>query len=467
MNIRPAQKGDHATAAAAAADAPGEPSERTTRSSAPTIVVAYMTSRFPEVTQTWMLRELNEVVRHPGIECELLSLFPPMKRTATVHPSAQRWMPRLQRPRPSRALVDCAWWLCRSPVRVLSTVAAAALAYMPHPRLLVRALVTLALSASHARTIARRATAGRPIDHIHAHTATYPLLGAWLCYRLTGVPYSFTAHAHDIFVDQTFLRRRLKDAVWAIAISHFNRGFLAAYGGDRPTPVHVIRCGIELEAYRHRPRKLESTGAVRLLTVGGLQAYKGHDVLLESLAGGGGELSRVEVDLVGDGPLREQLEQRGAALGLTDRIRFHGPLPEPTVASLMGRADLFVLPSVIAPDGTMEGLPVVLMEALASGVPVVASRVSAVPELIRDGESGLLVEPGDCSGLRSAIRRILADPQSARQRAAVGRALVEREFDARRTGAQLAQLFLSDSANQHREVPPTELAREHAGTGQT
>lgn len=400
------------------------------------MVVGYVASRFPEVTQTWMLRELDAVTADPEIECELLSLFPPMKHGGMIHPAAEPWMARFRRPTPVSAMAALGWWALRAPARLLGCIGMVVAAYARRPRLLVRALVTVAVGAAHARLLA-----ALRVDHLHAHTATYPLLVAWLCRRLTGTPYSFTAHAHDIFMDQTFLRRRLAEAEFAVAISEFNRGFLGAYGGDRPTPVHVIHCGIDLGQYEFRPRAPAATGPARALTIGGLKDYKGHEVLVRALATANGELERVSLDLVGDGPLREALEELVAGLGLGERVRFHGALTEPEVTAMLGRADIFVLPSVIAPTGNMEGLPVVLMEALASGVPAVATRVSGIPELIRDGETGLLAEQGDPFDLARAIGRLLADPEAARRRAEAGRALVEREYDARRSGATLANLF--------------------------
>jgi glycosyltransferase involved in cell wall biosynthesis len=151
----------------------------------------------------------------------------------------------------------------------------------------------------------------------------------------------------------------------------------------------------------------------------------------------------VELDLVGPGALRGQLEALAADLGLGDRVRFHGALPEPEVAALLDRADLFVLASIVERSGFMEGIPVALMEALAAGVPVVATRLSGVPELVRDGVTGLLAEPGDAASLRDALERAISEPDAARRRAAAGRELVEREFDAGACAAQIADLFRS------------------------
>jgi len=404
------------------------------------LVVAYVTSRFPEVTQTWMLRELNAVADHPGISCELLALFPPMKRTGTAHPAAARWVPRLRRPTLIESGAAMAWWSRRSPGRLLGAVATVVRSYGRRPNLLARALVTVPLAAAHARSLGPLG-----VGHLHAHTATYPLLTAWLCHRLTGVPYSFTAHAHDIFVDQSLLRRGLAEAEFAVAIADFHRGFLAAYGGDRTTPVHVVRCGVDLSAYRFRPRAPQRTGAVRALCVAGLKDYKGHRILLEALNTDDPELGRIELDIAGDGPEREALEGLVKAFGLGDRVRFHGALPEPEVRDLLDRADLFVLPSIVTADGTSEGLPVVLVEALAAGVPAVATRVSGVPELIRDGETGLLAEPGSPADLRRALTALLSDATMAHRLTEAGRDLVERLHDNERSAAALVALFRGKS----------------------
>ena len=413
------------------------------------IVVGYVASRFPEVTQTWMLREMDAVVADGRIQCELFSLFPPMRRTAAIHPAAEPWMPRLRRPGAGAAIRALAWWLVRAPATLLGSIALVAGGYARRPALLARALVTVAVASAHARTLE-----GLGVDRLHAHTATYPLLAAWICNRLTGMPYSFTAHAHDIYMDQSFLHRRLSDAEFAVAISEFNRRFLEPYGGNSATPVHVVRCGIDVSAYRFRAREPSRTGPLRALAVGGFKDYKGHRFLLQALAHDGG-VERVALDLVGDGPLREELTSLAAELGLGERVVFHGALTEPGVTALLDRADLFVLPSVVTPEGNTEGLPVVLMEALAAGVPVVASQVTGVPELIRDGETGLLADPGDPGDLRRAINGLLADPEAARRRSEAGRELVEREYDAAVTGGELAGLFL-----EHARVsaPATEAA---------
>jgi glycosyltransferase involved in cell wall biosynthesis len=382
--------------------------------------VAYFVSRFPTVSETFVLRELDAVAADPGIDAELHALFPPPAQDV-VHPAALAWVPRLQRPTPVTGLRALAWWLVKRPRATLSVLATVTAAYARVPRVLPRALATVALAAAHARTLR--------VDHVHAHFASYPALAAWVAWRLTGTPYSFTAHAHDLFIHQAMLARKAADAAFVVAISDYNRRFLAEHAGPGPT-VHVVHCGVEPERFPFRPR--EPGTPPRLVCVATLKAQKGHAVLLRALAA----LDGARLDLVGDGPERAELEAEAARLGIADRVRFLGSLPEEAVGPVLDAADVFVLPSVIAPDGDMEGIPVALMEALAAGLPAVATRQSGVPELIRDGETGHLAEPGDAGSLREAIGRALTTST-----AAAGRDLVEREFDQRRSARRLVQLF--------------------------
>jgi colanic acid/amylovoran biosynthesis glycosyltransferase len=225
-------------------------------------------------------------------------------------------------------------------------------------------------------------------------------------------------------------------------VSDYNRRFLHAHDSLGSTPVYVVHCGLDPAAYPFRLRALPRAGPLRAVCVASLQEYKGHHVLLRALADAGQRLGRVELDLVGDGPARSELERLAQQLGLASRVRFHGSLPEPAVAVLLEAADLFVLPSVIARNGQQEGLPVSLVEALAAGVPVVATRLSGVPEVVQENGTGLLAEPGDPEDLARALEATLDDPAAARARAEAGLRLVEREFDLRDSAEALTRLFL-------------------------
>ena len=401
--------------------------------------VAYLVSRFPQVSETFVVRELDAVDKCDGIDVELYSLFPALP--GPIHPVAERWVARRRQAGKASALRGLAWAAIRRPAALGRILGRIAIAHARTPRHLVRALVTVPVAASHALDMRTKG-----IDHVHAHWATYPTLAAWMIKRLVGIPYSFTAHAHDIFVDQSMLDVKIREARVVVTISDFNRAFLTPFGAGTASPVEIVRYGVDLERFRYRERELPAGGRVRALCVAALQEKKGHRFLFEALAGADGALVHMELDLVGGGDMRAELELLASSLGLAERVHFHGQQTEPEIAKLMGRADLLVLPSIVARDGQMEGLPNVIIEALASGLPVVTTRLSGTPELVREGETGTLAEPADSASMRAALERALsqlADPMVAQARGRAGRAAVEARHDLRASADQMAALFAS------------------------
>lgn len=296
-------------------------------------------------------------------------------------------------------------------------------------------MATLPLAADHANRINRDG-----IEHIHAHYATYPALAAWFTNRLTGVPYSFTAHAHDLFIDQSMVKEKVMKATFVVAISRFNERFLLEHVGDSTTPMYVIHCGVNPDAYAFDPRDAPMEGPVQVICVGSLEEYKGHKYLLEGL--GAPELERLRVRFVGEGPLRDDLERLARELGVSDRVEWMGELDEVGVADLLAQSDLFVLPSVVGAGGQMEGLPMAIVEALASGVAVVSTRLSAIPEVIEDGTTGFLAAPADAESLVDAIQKALR-PTAIDHEA--GRRLVESEFDVQISGRAIADLLCEET----------------------
>jgi colanic acid/amylovoran biosynthesis glycosyltransferase len=398
--------------------------------------IAYVVSRFPALTETFILRELNAVDAAPEVEVELFSLF--RGERGAVHKAAERWLPKVHQAHPLEAARGLAWWLRRSPRRFLHTGALAVRAHASRPGVLLRALVTFAIAAAHARKVVRLG-----VEHVHAHWATYPALTAWVCHRLAGVPYSFSAHAHDIFIHQVGLEAKVRDARFVVTISEYNRTFLRAFAGNG-VPLHVIHYGLDLAAYRFRPRAPRPRGVVNALCIASFQEYKGHCVLFEALARGGSDLDRIRLVLVGEGPLRDALEALATKLGIRERVEFRGGCLEHEVASLLDTADLLVLPSIVAANGDTEGIPNALLEAMACGVPVVTTRVSGIPELVRHNETGLLAEPADSDSLCDALRRTLVEPEAVVARAEAGRRLVEEEFTLAASAGALMRLFLGD-----------------------
>lgn len=399
--------------------------------------VEYLVSRFPRTSETFIVRELDALSRRDGFDVGVRSLFP--SPDTKVHDIARPWVDKLRRPSGADALRGLVWAVTTRPLALIGVFFAVVAGHLRTPGLMARALLTVLLAAAHAREL----HAGGGAVHIHAHFATYPALAAWTCKRLVGIPYSFTAHAHDLYVDRSMLDRKIRDADFVVTISEFNRKLLAQECPE-PTPVEVIHCGIVTARYDFRPRFAATEGPLRALCVASLQEYKGHEVLLRALALGGGAVDRIELDLIGGGVLEAQLRALADELGLGSRVRFLGGRTEDEVRAALESCDVFVLPSVVAHDGQMEGLPVALMESLASGAPTVSTRLSGIPELVIDGVTGFLAEPADPLSLRDALEAALTTPDNGR--AERGRTLVETQFELDTCVSELATLLSNPPA---------------------
>lgn len=404
--------------------------------------VAYLLSRFPLVTETFILRELDAVDLAGALDVEIVSLF--QGDTSVVHPRARRWMSRAWTPGLADIMAGALALLTVNSRHGLPAALTLVRAHYKKPRELARAVVVLFRAVAVGRRLQRRR-----IQLVHAHFAGNPGMAAWVISRLFSIPYTITTHAYDLYrSDQCFLDEIAAGASAVITISEFNERHHHALGHARMTSVEVIRCGVNPSEYPFRPRSPDPAQRFRILTVASMIEHKGHVHLLNALADP--RLVNADLDLAGDGPLRPTLEDQVISLGLEGRVRFHGAVSEEEVSEFLARTDIFVLPSIVGHDGRMEGLPVALMEALASGVPTVATRISGIPELVRDRETGWLVDPGDSSGLAEAILDILRDPEATTRTAAAGRAVVEAQHDAARNGAELADLLSSIAATAHR-----------------
>jgi colanic acid/amylovoran biosynthesis glycosyltransferase len=283
------------------------------------------------------------------------------------------------------------------------------------------------------------------VRHVHCHFANHPATAGYVISRLTRIPFSFTAHGSDLHRNRHMLREKVTQAHLVVTISRYNRErILEVTDPGDARKVRVIHCGVD--PARFRPREADShdaTGVRRLelLCVASFQEVKGHEYLLRAVAGLRDRGIRFRLRLIGDGPRRKLLEGVVREHGLGEDVELLGARPTHEVAAAVRETDVFVLPSVLTRKGDREGIPVALMEAMAAGVPVVASRLSGIPELVRDGETGLLVEPRDVDGLTDAIARLHGDPALRARLARAGREVVQREFDLHLNAAELAALL--------------------------
>jgi colanic acid/amylovoran biosynthesis glycosyltransferase len=278
------------------------------------------------------------------------------------------------------------------------------------------------------------------ITHLHAHFASVATTVARLASLLTGVPYSFTAHAKDIFHQDVLaadLEAKLRDAAAAVTVSDFNARYLRTLFPACTERLVTVRNGLRLDDFRYRPPLGREPVVV---AIGRLVEKKGFGVLLDALALMQRAGRPVRAVLAGAGPLESALREQVAGLGLGDLVDMPGPLPQHEVRSLVARSAVLAAPCVTASDGNVDGLPTVLLEAMALGTPVVSSPVTGIPELVRDGETGLMVPEHDAAALAVALLRILDDDGLSVRLAHKARALVEQQYDGRRQAVALGDL---------------------------
>jgi len=291
---------------------------------------------------------------------------------------------------------------------------------------------------------------GRNVRHLHAHFATAATAVTRLASLITGIPYSFTAHAADIFrdtVNREDLRAKLADAHHVVTISGYNLQYLRHHFPQQAGRLRLVRNGLELARFPYRdPRPVGRT--VRIAAVGRLVEKKGFQHLLPALASLAGSGVRAEVRIAGTGAMGQELHTALGDLGLRRHVRMLGPQTQDQIHELLDWADVFAAPCIVGSDGNADGIPTVLLEAMATGTPCISTAVTGIPEVIRDGSTGVLVEPGNPALLDQAIRRIISPATDRTLLARNARDLIEREYDAGRQAAALRRLSLQSGMQQ-------------------
>jgi len=411
--------------------------------------IAYVIPAFPPApSQPFVVNEMIEV-QAAGHEVLAVPLY--RARAALRHGTFGRLRPAAVF---SPALVD-AGILARS----LGTVLA-------RPIAVFRTLVSLHRAAgtnpwSHARLLAvtpkalaaARWLATARVDRVHAHFANQTADCAAIAATIAGIPFSFTAHAYDVYSRAPRFRNdtlgwKLRRAAQVFAVSEFGaRRLRAALPPSARDHVHTAYVGIPLDLFRPEPA-LPNLDGLRLLCVARFAETKGLDTLLDACAVLRERGVRFRLRLYGEGPLHEALVARIAGHALGGQVVLGAPIPQEEVARQMRACHVVVVPCRPDRSGDMDGIPTVFMEAMATGRPVISCPISGIPELVRDGETGLLVPPDDPRALADAVERLARDEPLRVRLGRQGRALVERQHDQRETARRLLDLMVGPA-------PPT------------
>ncbi|MGK0175421.1 MAG: colanic acid/amylovoran biosynthesis glycosyltransferase [Ulvibacter sp.] len=401
--------------------------------------IAYITSHFPKLSETFILLEMVEL-KKLGFEPIVYSLI--QEQENTVHAEVDSFLHKARfggRASLGGILTAQLYWLRRAPLKYLSTWLRAFYENLFSPRFLMRSLVVVPTASWFAKEML-----SNEINHIHAHWATHSTLAAWVANRLTNIPYSFTAHANDIFVDQTMLVEKIKKAEFVATISNYNLNLLNKVSHKRyASKIKVIPCGVDVAYFRPKHPIADRENRFVITCVGRLVTKKGQKYLLEACA----QFKKMGADFycqfVGDGPDLRVLEEIVSELNLEEHIGFLGNKARDEVVSILQNSSVMVLPSVSTDSGRMEGIPVVLMEAMSVELPVISTQISGIPELIDHSKNGLLVSEKDSKGLAEALFQIYDDPYRAVQMGKDARETILVRFDLKKNTKELSEFFRS------------------------
>jgi len=393
--------------------------------------IGYLLSQYLAFNHAYLVREIRGL-RVAEFDVVAVSVLPPDRSAEKLSPEEQEENARTKVIRtlgPLRALGIVAGVGLRRPLGLLRGLATAARLAGPSPARFVRHLFYLAEAV-----IAGAWFLEEGVTHFHNHFASTVAL---LVARVFPISTSVTFHGPAELADPVGfrLKEKIEGARFVCAISHYARSrLMSSCEAGQWGKIEVSRLGVdpsifEPATFRESPERFE------LLSVGRLAAVKAYHVLIGAVgrlrAGG----ANVRLRLVGDGPDREELAAHAAALGLGNAVRFEGSLNQDRVRELYRKCDVFALASF------EEGVPVVLMEAMAMEIPCVATHITGVPELIRNEVDGLLVAPSDEEGLAAAIRRLIDDPELRRRLGPAARRRVSEEYDLARNTGKLAEIF--------------------------
>ena len=403
--------------------------------------IAYVLSLFPALSETFIVEELLELKRR-GVDLTIFSLKS-LKKDEPVSAHVTELMPLvhysaflLSWP----VLVANLRLVLRHPLRCASLMWRLFTSLVSQPIELVKSFSVVPKTVYFAE-VAR----SRNCSRIHAHFCNVPAAAARLMARILEVPFSCTAHGSDIYkYPPADLVKRIHDASPFITVSEYNRRYLASLSAMlNEDTIEVVHCGVNLNKFANVLRQLTRNRTLRILTVGRLEHVKGLDILMDACALLRDADLDFTCDLVGDGSERAVLEERISQLGLQDYVVLCGALPHEDVIKHYQKADLFVLSS------RREGIPVSVMEAMATGLPVVATNVFGLPELVDDGRTGVLVPPEDAFALAEAILRLAQDTDVCGEMARSGRERINEEFSIKRSVDCLLMLWgWGDIANE-------------------
>lgn len=408
------------------------------------IKVGYVLKRYPRYSETFVV---NEILAHEavGLDIDIFALRPPCdSHFQNIISQVRASVTYIRKPiqgRDSNSLNSNAptpasyFWAELQEIALVIPDFWSKLAFAAGER---------ASTVYQAAWLAREVRL-RQIDHLHAHFGTVATSVTRLAAHFADVPYTFTAHAKDIFhnsVNPEDMTRKIRDSSAVITVSDYNRQYLQQVYGSVADKVQRIYNGLDLARFTYASPENRPP---QIISVGRLVEKKGLSTLIEACALLKQRGCNFNCQIVGTGELAKELKAQIETLELADRVCLLGARPQNEVFELLQQAAVFAAPYIIGKDGNRDGLPTVLLEAMALGTPCVGTDVTGIPELIRHDRTGLIVPQENPSALALALQKLLENSSLRVKLASEARKLMESEFDIHANAASLRQLFQSSS----------------------
>jgi colanic acid/amylovoran biosynthesis glycosyltransferase len=409
--------------------------------------IGYLAQVFPHLTMTFVYREVM-TLRAVGLDVDTFATWRPKEAelseeakalvadTTYIFPTT--WL---------RLLRSHLHWLWKRPLRYIETLIFCLVHSASSWRNCLRTFFHFVEAISLADEVSRKG-----IDHLHVHFALNATTLAMIVARLTGITFSFTAHANDIFANPILLPEKIAAARFIVAISKYNADFLQEIVANNKNlssklskeqlqaKIEIVRCGIDVDHFSPLAQRPKS-GKCTILAVGRLVEKKGYPYLIEACKRLVDKGYEFDCFIIGDGPQSALLTQMIEENDLGHCVHLEGVVFQEGLTDYLIRADIITLPCVVAQNNDMDGIPNSLMEGMAMGIPALSTTISGIPELIEDDKTGLLVPPNDAAALADALAKLMSDPALRERLGAAGRVKVMTEYEIQKNTEQLLEIF--------------------------
>ncbi len=397
---------------------------------------ALIISQFPETHETFILREIIEI-KNNKIDFSIFSLK--KCKDKIIHPQAKELMKET-----FYSPFFFSWniikanfyFIFKTPFKILTILFYIIKHNYQSLELLVKSLVIFPKTLYYANTFQNKG-----VDHIHAHWATIPTTSAIIISRLTGIPFSFTAHAWDIFLPNPMLQEKVRRAEFVVTCTGYNKKYLDSLLDYKENDKIILNYhGIDFDTLPEINKDFDDN---LILSIGRLCEQKGFPYLIDACSILRDKGHQFKCVIVGEGPDRKSLTSQINQLGLQEYVVLSGMKPQSYIFDMFNKARMFVLPCVISRNGDRDGIPNVMIEALALNTPVISTTVSGIPEIIYNNITGITVDPKNSRQLAEAIIGLLNNPAAAETFVKNGRNLVEEKFDIKKNVGVLVSILIN------------------------